>query len=192
MTDYVNPNADLLPDYPPEPPEWTVVASTGGGVRTFHTRTAADWVDLSGLRRDWHEVCDLDERRSPEIRSVPVNNAPGSTSDGFHTFDELYEFRMLYHAAFVNVLEASRTIGVGGGATVKSLKHSDGEFCFGGGWFIVVTELPHGQISNHYESKHWDLFRVPAVDIPPTFDDHTNEDVIERLRMFAEFWKAYR
>lgn len=139
-----------------------------------------------GAEHERCEVCGSDWKREVEVEVT------GSTSDGFHTFDELYEFRMLYHAAFVNVLEASRTIGVGGGATVKSLKHSDGEFCFGGGWFIVVTELPHGQISNHYESKHWDLFRVPAVDIPPAFDDHTSEDVIERLRMFAEFWKAYR
>lgn len=108
--------------------------------------------------------------------------------DGYHTFDELYEFRMLYHAAFVNALaqHAHDTQFGDGQRTVKSMKHSDGELCFGGGWFIVVTDLPAGQISNHYEVKHWDLFKVPAVDTPPAFDGHTPDDVAERLREFLE------
>lgn len=108
----------------------------------------------------------------------------GSTSDGYHTFDELYEFRMLYHAAFVSAVHAVDALIGRDTRTVKSLKHSDGEFCFGGGWFIVVTDLPTGQISNHYEAKHWDLFKVPAVDIPPAYDDHTAADVLYRLREF--------
>lgn len=29
----------------------------------------------------------------------------GEVSDGFHTFDELYHYRMLYNAAFFNSLE---------------------------------------------------------------------------------------
>lgn len=29
----------------------------------------------------------------------------GKVSDGFHTFDELYHYRMLYNAAFFNSLE---------------------------------------------------------------------------------------
>jgi len=35
-----------------------------------------------------------------------------------------------------------------------------GEYCFGGGWFLVVAVLPTGQISNHYELKHWDLLNI--------------------------------
>lgn len=177
MTGYVNPNADLLPDYPPEPPAWTVVASTGGGVRTFHTRTAADWVDTSGIRREWSEVCDLDENRRPQLRGVPFVEAPPETSDGFHSFTELYEFRMVWHAAFVNLLEDKLN-----DTTVKSKRHSDGEPCFGGGWFIVVTNLPGiGQVSNHYEDRFWPLFRVPEVEDAPVFDGHSSTDVLERL-----------
>lgn len=125
----------------------------------------------------------------PSELVVPLGLVDGSTSDGYHTYDELYEFRMLYHAAFVNTAHAISLVHHEAPPTVKSLKHSDGEWCFGGGWFIVVTELPNGQqISNHYEAKHWDLFQVPAVDVPPAFDGHTTEDVVERLRWFAEFW----
>lgn len=120
-------------------------------------------------------------------RAVEPPEVTGSTSDGYHTFDELYEFRLLYHAAFVNTRHlAEERLGVWP-TTVKSLNHSDGEKCFGGGWFIVVTHLPGvRQISNHYEVKHWDLFHVPAVDTPPAFDDHTAADVLYRLREFLK------
>lgn len=107
----------------------------------------------------------------------------GSTSDGYHTFDELYEFRMLYHASFVRALGLYYAVAAQpNNPTVKSWKHSDGELCFGGGWFIVVTDTPEGQISNHYEAKHWDLFQVPEVETPPEFDGHTAADVLTRLR----------
>lgn len=99
-------------------------------------------------------------------------------SDGYHTFDELYEFRKLYNAGFFNGLVESNSVKV-----YKSKKHYDGELCFGGGWFIVVAELPTGQISNHYKESDWDLFKIPEVEkslIP--FDGHTGADVIQRLK----------
>ena len=40
----------------------------------------------------------------------------------------------------------------------KSIKHYEGDLCFGGGWFIVVIILPTGQISNHYRIEDWDKF----------------------------------
>lgn len=104
----------------------------------------------------------------------------GNTSDGFHTFNELYEFRLLYNAALFNEWAKKPFIKV-----QKSFKHSDGELCFGGGWFIVLAELPTGQISNHYENKYWDLFwNVPEVEIANEYDGHTSEDVLDRLKIF--------
>lgn len=109
-------------------------------------------------------------------------------SDGYHTFAELYRFRMLYHAAFVNEAHQRNLEWKEGPRTVKSWKHSDGEPCFGGGWFIVVTHLwdavdgePSGQISNHYPAADWDLFHVPEVEEAPIFDGHTPADVLDRL-----------
>lgn len=108
-------------------------------------------------------------------------------SDGFHTFGELYAFRMLYHALWVNTLMAMQEgLGMissdGYVANYKSWNHSDGQPCFGGGWFIVVSETRAGQVSNHYEAENWDLFKVPRVDVPPEFDGHTSGDVLDRLR----------
>lgn len=101
----------------------------------------------------------------------------GSTSDGYHTFDELYEFRKAYNVALFNewALQGKNNVH-------KSEFHHDGEKCFGGGWFVVVAETDKGQISNHYEMKDWDLFKIPSsAKALVEFDGHTSEDVIERL-----------
>lgn len=100
----------------------------------------------------------------------------GQVSDGYHTFDELYEYRMLYNAHAVRAWIAA------GWPVVKSWRHSDGEECFGGGWFIVTAELPTGQVSNHYEAQHWGLFHCPEVEVAPAWDGHTPQQAAERLR----------
>lgn len=114
----------------------------------------------------------------------------GKISDGYHTFDELYEFRLLYNAAFFNLLfiqDCQALRGIDAVADVhKSLKHSDGELCFGGGWFIVMAELPTGQISNHYQMKDWDLFKIPERDKAAVWDGHSANDVAIRLRKFLK------
>lgn len=106
--------------------------------------------------------------------------ADGNTSDGHHTFNELYEYRMLYNA------HAAHGWLVQGIPVVKSWRHSDGEECFGGGWFIVTATLPAGQVSNHYEARHWGLFKVPEVELPPEWDGHTPNAAADRLRIEAE------
>ncbi|WP_205155537.1 WDGH domain-containing protein, partial [Faecalicatena contorta] len=82
---------------------------------------------------------------------IDDNTDLGNLSDGYHTFDELYEFRKLYNAALFN-----QWAKLGVKNVHKSKKHSDGELCFGGGWFIVVAYPNDKQISNHYEMKDWD------------------------------------
>lgn len=132
------------------------------------------------------------------IKSKDESFEKGKISDGYHTFNELYEFRKVYNAALFNEWAAplmSRLAAIERGELVqsnmcfakydvhKSWKHSDGELCFGGGWFIVVAVLPTGQISNHYEAKDWDLFKVPEVEQAKfEFDGHTGEDVLARLK----------
>ncbi len=119
-----------------------------------------------------------DDQQVPDI---------GQVSDGYHTFDELYEFRMLYNAALFNELARIDALGTDSYyAVCKSWKHSDGETCFGGGWFIVSVQLPTGQITNHYEAKYWNLFQIDEVEEAPEWDWHTPQDVAERLRAYLE------
>lgn len=96
--------------------------------------------------------------------------------DEHHTMDELYEYRMLYNA------HAAQGWLAAGIPVVKSHRHSDGEECFGGGWFIVSAALPTGQVSNHYRDEFWDLFAVPEVETAPEWDGHTPAIAAERLR----------
>ena len=103
-------------------------------------------------------------------------------SDGYHTFNELYEYRLLYNAAFFNELAKQGLYDVH-----KSKRHSNGEIPFGDpNWFIVVAELPTGQISNHYEMKDWFLFQVPEKELSNEYDGHSPADVAERLRQHLE------
>jgi len=105
-----------------------------------------------------------------------------NTSDGFHTFKELYEYRMLYNAGFFNELyRTHQNFDVH-----KSWQHSDGELCFGGGWFVVVAQLPTGQITNHYKEDDWPLFDIERRDKAAEWDGHTPEDVAKRLREYLE------
>lgn len=119
-------------------------------------------------------------------REVFRREAPSDTSDGYHTFDELYRFRMLYNAAWFNTLaEWQENEGDQGYKLFKSHKHSDGEIPFGGGWFVVGAQLPKiGQITNHYEDQYWDLFVVPERARAPVWDGHTAQMVADRLEEF--------
>jgi hypothetical protein len=112
---------------------------------------------------------------------LPEGTEVGEVSDGYHTFNELYEFRKVYNAALFNEWAKQRKYNVH-----KSKKHFEGDECFGGSWFIVVAVLPDGQISNHYEMKDWDLFSVPDSEkaLFP-FDGHTGPDVVQRLKNIA-------
>lgn len=116
------------------------------------------------------------DRLTAERDALRESIQSGEASDGYHTHRELYEYRMLYNA------HAAHGWLAAGLPVVKSWKHSDGEPCFGGGWFIVVAQLPTGQVSNHYREEHWSLFDVPAVEMPPEYDGHSPADAADRLR----------
>lgn len=109
---------------------------------------------------------------------LPEGVDEGEVSDGYHTFNELYEFRKMYNAALFNEWARQGKYHIH-----KSKRHHDGEPCFGGGWFIVVANLPTGQISNHYKLEDWELFQCLATETAMyEYDGHTGADVLERLR----------
>lgn len=66
------------------------------------------------------------------VTSLQQEQDMGEVSDGYHTFNELYYYRMLYNAAFFNLLPK--------GWVHKSKRHHTGEECFGvlapGGFLI--------------------------------------------------------
>jgi len=105
------------------------------------------------------------------------DTSAGQTSDGYHTFDELYRHRALLTAAFFQQLAK-----VGGYGVHKSPYHSDGSHI--DGYFIVVAQLPTGQISYHYPNDDWIRFQIPERFKANEYDGHTPADVLDRLEQF--------
>lgn len=126
--------------------------------------------------RDGEATRERDEARA-ERDALAARLDAGDASDGYHTHNELYEYRLLYNA------HAARGWLDAGYPVSRSKRHHDGEECFGGGWFIVVATLPTGQVSNHYRLDDWDLFEgIPELPTAPMLDGHTPADAAERLR----------
>lgn len=109
--------------------------------------------------------------------------ARGEASDGHHTHNELYTYRMLYNALAALAFKAV------GWRTVKSWRHSDGELCFGSpDWFVVHVESPAGQITNHYKRHYWHHFAgIEEVGRAPEWDGHSPEVAALRLEASIEF-----
>jgi hypothetical protein len=128
--------------------------------------------------------CDVylsEEKRDKYLSWLEKQKEPsdkGEISDGYHTFNELYNYRMLYNALWLNDMDEYLLKEYN---VHKSKRHSNGEECFGGGWFIVMATLPTGQISNHYEMKYWDLFQIPEKEVADEWDGHTPQEAAKRM-----------
>lgn len=100
----------------------------------------------------------------------------GEISDGYHTFDELYDHRAKLFAGIVNLIPD---------VCWKSKKHYDGTMF--DGMFIVGMMTPEGQATYHYDiDPYWDLFHCAEFQNAPEFDGHTPSDAIERIVNWTE------
>ena len=95
-------------------------------------------------------------------------------SDGFHTFRQLYYQRMML---FSTIVKQNRD------RAWKSLRHEDGEPCFGGGWFIVGIDTPEGSFTYHYEDNFYSLFDCKELERGKHWDGHTEKDVTRLLSL---------
>ena len=108
-----------------------------------------------------------------DVRPVPAGGI-GEMSDGYHTFNGLYYQRMVLFAAIVKAHKDKAW---------KSWKHEDGEFCFGGGWFIVGIDTPEGSFTYHYDKMYWNLFECKELPTAKHWDGHTEKDVTRLLSL---------
>ncbi len=103
----------------------------------------------------------------------------GDMSDGFHTFDELYEHRVVLFIALCRKLRLESADW----DIWCSLKHSDGSKY--DGWFILgIWKEKEAQITYHLPEIYWSEVSdfAEVLDKAPEYDGHTPEDVIERLK----------
>ena len=95
----------------------------------------------------------------------------GDTSDGYHTFNELYHHR----AVLFSVVVAANS-----GRAWKSKLHHDGTMYEG--MFIVGVDTLQGQATYHYDVEpYWDMFWCKELERAPEWDGHTSDDAIERI-----------
>lgn len=97
----------------------------------------------------------------------------GETSDGYHTFNELYEHR---HFLFKAVCKAYSS------TAWRSKKHSDGSSFKG--WFIAgVVNLKGKDITYHIPMRLWkDFAHCTTLEKAPEWDGHTSTDALKRLK----------
>ena len=95
-------------------------------------------------------------------------------SDGFHTFRQLYYQRMMLFATIVKQNKDKAW---------KSLRHEDGELCFGGGWFIVGVDTPEGSYTYHYDDNYFSLFDCEELACGKHWDGHTEKDITRLLSL---------
>ena len=119
-------------------------------------------------------MTDIEQKRIEEICKVAHIEDISDLSDGYHTFKQLYYQRMILFAALVKQNRDKAW---------KSLRHSDGELCFGGGWFIVGIDTPEGSYTYHYEDKYFDLFDCEDLECAKVWDGHTEKDVTRLLSL---------
>lgn len=99
----------------------------------------------------------------------------GETSDGYHTFNDLYHHRAVLFSVIVRDHQE---------LAWKSKEHHDGTMY--DGMFIVGIETPEGQATYHYDiDPYWDMFDCKELDRAPEWDGHTPDEAIERIGKLA-------
>jgi hypothetical protein len=98
-------------------------------------------------------------------------------SDGFHTFDELYEHRIALWIALCKRMEEAQP-----GLVWRTVLHSDGSSF--DGWFVLgYRQVAGKQITYHLPIARWDECAFAStLERAPEWDGHTPADVVARLR----------
>lgn len=139
--------------------------------------------EIGGVCKDM-EAQDV---RIAELEQQLSEKITGETSDGYHTFNELYHHRAVLFSVICRCFPER---------SWKSRKHHDGTMY--PGMFIVGIETDNGQATYHYDIEpYWDMFPLKELEQAPEWDGHTPQEAIERIgkmqiRPFAELEAAIR
>lgn len=99
-------------------------------------------------------------------------------SDGYHTFTELYEHRIVLFIALCKIVSSWKAIDVW-----RSERHSDGSKY--DGWFVLGMGRRKGeQITYHLPMIKWEETNFAQTRKKAfKFDGHTSYDVLQRLKL---------
>jgi hypothetical protein len=168
-----------------------------------------DWIERHGELGNVHIAKQEDMDASKHVLIAIKSNMPtektinkitisgientGIISDGYHTFDELYDHRITLFIALCRQLKMEASFGetIIPGMMVgiekvhkiwRSHKHHDGSVW--DGWFIMGIGKEKGkQISYHLPLSRWEETGfAETLERAPEWDGHTSQDVLNRLK----------
>lgn len=139
------------------------------------------------LADDWELATDDPAPPAAESAPAPASKPQdmGNVSDGYHTFNELYEHRHALFIALGSAIQHSQPAK--SDAVWFSAEHNDGSAMEG--WLIAGIDLPQvGAITYHLPTGYTDVLeRAGFMRLPlgKAWDGHTATGVITRLLSFA-------
>jgi hypothetical protein len=111
-----------------------------------------------------------------QLRELNMSVKKSETTDGYHTFGELYRHRAVLFSVICNQNK---------NLAWKSKLHSDGTMY--DGMFIVGINTPEGVATYHCDvGPFWEYFDVEELPAAPVWDGHTPEIALERLLHFGK------
>jgi hypothetical protein len=114
-----------------------------------------------------------------------MSDINGETSDGFHTFNELYEHRLALTAALFRAWDQANPI-YRPPLTWRSKAHHPDDRPIYAGYFIVGAEWGNSVITYHYPISAWDLFSgTPEREHAPKWDGADANDTIVALHAWV-------
>lgn len=154
-----------------------------GNLIAHITYTSYDTVKYSDNEKPWMSFDDAKKYGSIKInhmiKHLPVET--GEISDGYHTFDELYEHRHMLYILLAMCMNGYK-------AWASNLHHDGSSY---DNWFIMgltpINEtITFKPITYHLPDRLLHLVKgnpkVEWLEKAPEWDGHTSNDVIERLQ----------
>lgn len=152
--------------------EETIIHTLEGDVKGG----VGDWL-ITGVNGELYpckdDIFQKTYRKQSEVESA-VN---GDTSDGYHTFNELYHHRAVLFAALQKPYPE---------LSWKSKLHSDNTMF--DGMFIAGINTPDGQYTYHFDLSEWDMFTCKEIENAPEWDGHMPKDVDRLLSLPEVNW----
>ena len=102
----------------------------------------------------------------------------GEISDGYHTFDELYDHRC---TLFLALMASNPSL-----SWISSKHHDKSEW---EGWFIAGMELPTGDVTYHLPNSMMGAAintGCKVMEFGKEWDGHTAADVIKRMKEWVQ------
>ena len=141
----------------------------------YHANVVLRRAGLPDWNNTTNEIRNVFQAHGQEVKEIieaaPAVEINGDTSDGYHTFNELYHHRAVLFSVIVKAFHDKAW---------KSKMHHDGTMY--DGMFIVGIETPNGQATYHYDVEpYWDMFKCRELEHAPEWDGHTPQEAINRI-----------